>query len=250
MASRKYGKTMAVTAARGASCQQAGFVSAAAGRVPGDVERDRGAGGGELEMLQPGDREPGALDGGGGVAAEVTAAEQPRPYCGIEYLLHPGETESVGADVLQKAQFPAGPEYPADLSERGVLVGDGAQDEGDHGGVVADVSGGQRAGHAAGNFYGNGGVLGGCRGEGAQPGFGLDGEHSRHGSGVVAEAGASAGADVDDLSGQAGQQVLAVLGDPASFQGTAHRREGPGEDRMTDRGGHHRLLTTLFRLRR
>jgi hypothetical protein len=46
----------------------------------------------------------------------------------------------------------------------------------------------------------------------------------------VAEAGPGAGADVDDLSGQAGEQVLAVPGDPACFQCPAHRWERLGEE--------------------
>jgi hypothetical protein len=145
--------------------------------------------------------------------------------------------------VLEEAQRAAGPQYPADLGERGVGVGDGAQHEGDHGGVVAGVGGGQRVGRAAGDFDGNGHGPGGGGGECAQPRFGLDRQHPGHGCGVLAEAGPGAGADVDDFPGQAGEQVRAAPGDPACFQCPAHRREGTGEERVAQRGRHQRLLT-------
>jgi len=105
-------------------------------RRPGAVacpamRNETGAGGGEQVLLQPGDREPGAIDGGGDVAAEVTAAEQVRPYCAFQHSLRAGEAGGAGADVLQEAQPAAGPQYPADLGERGVLVRDRAQHKGD-----------------------------------------------------------------------------------------------------------------------
>jgi hypothetical protein len=42
---------------------------------------------------------------------------------------------------------------------------------------------------------------------------------------AVAQARPGDGADVDDLPGEPGEQVLAVTGDPACFQCPAHRRE-------------------------
>jgi hypothetical protein len=143
------------------------------------------------------DREPGALDRGGGVAAEVAAAEQVRPDRGLQQPLRADPAGSAGADVLEEAQRSAGPQHPADLGERGVLVRHGAQHEGHHHhhhhhhhrGVVAGVGGGHPAGRAAGDFDGNGHGPGGGGGESAQPRFGLDRQHPGHRRGVVPKLG-------------------------------------------------------------
>jgi hypothetical protein len=80
------------------------------------------------------------------------------------------------------------------------------------------------------DFDGNGGSFGGGCGDGAQLWFVLDRQHPHDRVRVVAEARPRAGADVDDLTGQAGEEILAVLGDPADFQRLAHRGEAKAPD--------------------
>jgi hypothetical protein len=73
------------------------------------VEGDGRAGLWEQETVESANTEVGPLDGHGGVAAEVAAAEQVRPYRGFEGALDPGEPGRVGADVLEEAQATSDP---------------------------------------------------------------------------------------------------------------------------------------------
>src|SRR6266849_4350686 len=107
--------------------------------LAGDVEGDRGAGAREQEMVEPTDAEVGPFDGRAGVAAEVAAADQVRPYRGVQGALDPGESGGVGADVFEEAQQAAGLEHAVYLPQGRVVVGERAQHERDDGGVDAGV---------------------------------------------------------------------------------------------------------------
>ena len=69
---------------------------------------------GEPEALDAGDLEPGGGDGGQGVATGVTAAHQGGPEK-IGEPLDPGQAGGICSDVLEEAQFPAGPQHPVEL---------------------------------------------------------------------------------------------------------------------------------------
>src|SRR5216683_4843864 len=101
-----------------------GGLITAAGRLTGDVKRDGGAGLREQETVEPADGEAGPLDRRGGVAAEVAAADQVRPYRGVEGALDAGQPGGVSTDVFEEAQHAAGLEHAADLPQCRGLVGD------------------------------------------------------------------------------------------------------------------------------
>jgi hypothetical protein len=137
-----------------------------------DVEGDRGALFGEEEPVDLVDGESGVLDLGGGVAAQVAAREHCRPDAGLEQALDADEAGGVGTDVFEEAQLPAGHEHAEGLAQRVAGVGDGAQREGEDGGVQAGVRPRQPFGPGIGDLDPDRGLRGGGLGEPAQRGSG------------------------------------------------------------------------------
>ena len=112
-----------------------------------------------------------------GVAREVAAARDVRPQRGVGELLYPRLALPVRAHVLVEAQLPSGPEHPAELGERELLVGDGAQHERGHRDVELAVPAGQAPGVAVEHRHLHGRHCAASRWRrGAQMRLGLDGE--------------------------------------------------------------------------
>src|SRR4029453_1020430 len=85
----------------------------------GDAEDVRGGrAGGEAQLLELFDGEPGVLDGGAGVAGGGTAPADGGPEGRVEQALDPGQAGGVGPDVLEEPQLATRLEHPADLGER------------------------------------------------------------------------------------------------------------------------------------
>jgi hypothetical protein len=105
------------------------------------------------------------LDRGGGVPAEVATAEHGWPDAGIQQALQENDAAGAGADVLEEPYLPARPEHAEGLAQRRIGVGDGAQREGEDGGVQASVRGGQPFREAVGDVDSDRGLPGGGLGE-------------------------------------------------------------------------------------
>jgi hypothetical protein len=95
----------------------------------------------------------------------VAAAEKRRPDAGIQQALHASDAAGAAADVLEEPYLPARPEHAEGLAQRRIWVGDGAQREGEDGGVKASVRGGQPFRQAVGEVDSDRGLLGGGLGE-------------------------------------------------------------------------------------
>jgi hypothetical protein len=89
----------------------------------------------------------------------MAAAEEKGPDTRVDNV-NPIEPASVGADVLEEAELPAGPEHAADLAQGGTLVGDGAQHQRRNRSVERPVVGRQLVGDAVDDLDLDGGCLG------------------------------------------------------------------------------------------
>jgi hypothetical protein len=84
---------------------------------------------------------------------------------------------------------------------------------------------------------GDGSLLGGGFGQGAEVQLRLDGEQFGGRWRVVGEVEAAAGADLQDPAGQAGEESAAVLERALGVHGRADPGEHAGEDRVSLAGG-------------
>jgi hypothetical protein len=98
---------------------------------------------------------------------------------------------------------------------------------------------GSSAGHrgAVDHADGDGSLLGGGFGQGAEVRLRLDGEQLGDRWRVVGEVEAVAGADLQDPAGQAGEEGAAVLEGALGVHGRAGPGEDAGEDRVSLAGG-------------
>jgi hypothetical protein len=122
-------------------------------------------------------RKPGAFDRCAGVAGGVTAARDLRPQAAVvDGLEQQAPGLAARDDVLVEAQFAGGAQHAAQLGERPVLVGDGAQDQARDDAIGACIFERQIVGDARHHAYGNRSVVGGALGGGAQRRLGLEGD--------------------------------------------------------------------------
>jgi hypothetical protein len=143
-------------------------------------------------------------------------------------------------DVLVEAQLAARADHARQLAQRARRIGHAAQHPGHYATVHRRVVGGQPVGEAVDDAHRDRGAACSVLRHRAQMGLGLDGEQLGDGGGVVGEAHAAAGADLDHAPAQIGQQPAAVLGAAAALLEPGGASEQAGEDRAAGDGRCHR----------
>ncbi len=136
--------------------------------------------------------------------------------------------------MLVEAQLAVGAEDPTDLVQRGLLVGDGAEDERGDAAIERRIGEGQRVGRRVDDLDWDCRVGCGSARDPAEVRLGLGGHELRHTRSVVGEAQAGAGADLEHSPGEAGEEFLPVGGNAGGVHARRKTREAAREDRVTD----------------